>query len=244
MSTDAVYRDALFDVLLADTENLTKYIQDCIENKNAEASEFIANRYARVLKQCTELEINVDLSTVEDIKAIDSPHNRYPAYVSELTSLVHRVKKHATKREEYYIGHAFEEIQNIIINEVRKAKLLIWVNVAWFTDEQIFNSLIDAKNRGLNVQVITIKDKEKKNPLKFTGLIEVTYGSEYKLGNENLHDKFCVIDFETVIQGSYNWTNQAKLNYESISIVRKKETAIDYALRFVEIKKELKMKLK
>ena len=61
----------------------------------------------------------------------------------------------------------------------------------------------------------------------------------YKLGDRNLHDKFCVFDLETVLLGSYNWTYQATLNYESIVIVRNKEMAKSFALQFVGIKRSL-----
>jgi hypothetical protein len=52
----------------------------------------------------------------------------------------------------------FEDIQNQIIEEIRKAKYTIWVAVAWFTDKKLFNELIKKSDEGLNVQVIIIDD--------------------------------------------------------------------------------------
>ncbi|MDR1897517.1 MAG: phospholipase D-like domain-containing protein [Prevotellaceae bacterium] len=47
-----------------------------------------------------------------------------------------------------------------------------------------------------------------------------------------MHNKFCVIDEEIVISGSYNWTNKAKQNHESITIIRDKELACQFLKEF------------
>ena len=47
-----------------------------------------------------------------------------------------------------------------------------------------------------------------------------------------MHDKFCVIDLETVIHGTYNWTNMAQYHKEHIEIVKNRTTAEQYANRF------------
>lgn len=52
-----------------------------------------------------------------------------------------------------------------------------------------------------------------------------------------LHEKFCVIDLKTIINGSYNWTNRAMYNQENINIIHSHTTAETYAKRFIESKK-------
>ena len=58
--------------------------------------------------------------------------------------------------------------------------------------------------------------------------------------NGNLmHNKFCVIDGETVINGSYNWTNRAKQNYESITVIYEAtELAKQFITEFGNIKEK------
>jgi hypothetical protein len=51
-----------------------------------------------------------------------------------------------------------------------------------------------------------------------------------------MHNKFCVIDEQTVINGSYNWTNKAEYNYESITIIHDKELAFQFVDEFRAIK--------
>jgi phosphatidylserine/phosphatidylglycerophosphate/cardiolipin synthase-like enzyme len=52
-----------------------------------------------------------------------------------------------------------------------------------------------------------------------------------------MHHKFCVIDINTVISGSYNWTNKAQFNDESIDIKYSRESTEPYAKKFIDLKK-------
>lgn len=52
-----------------------------------------------------------------------------------------------------------------------------------------------------------------------------------------MHHKFCVIDLRTVIHGSYNWTNKAQWNKETISIDVGREIAEKFANEFMSLKK-------
>lgn len=48
-----------------------------------------------------------------------------------------------------------------------------------------------------------------------------------------MHDKFCVIDNQRVITGSYNWSDNAEYkNDENISIQNDPDSATRYSLEF------------
>jgi len=51
-----------------------------------------------------------------------------------------------------------------------------------------------------------------------------------------MHNKFCVIDNQTIISGSYNWTINANSNDENITILYDKLTAELYTQEFRRIK--------
>ncbi|UZJ63204.1 phospholipase D-like domain-containing protein [Sphingobacterium sp. KU25419] len=53
-----------------------------------------------------------------------------------------------------------------------------------------------------------------------------------------MHNKFCVIDLKTVIHGSYNYTNKANFNNESISIETSRQIAEQYASQFIKLYNE------
>ncbi|EGT2203407.1 DUF1669 domain-containing protein [Clostridioides difficile] len=132
----------------------------------------------------------------------------------------------------------FENIQEEIIKEIRKAKYIIWVAVAWFTDRVLFDELIKKKQEGVNVQVIVIDDEINRNSgLNYEEHFETQRKRKFGVFGENiLHHKFCVIDLNTVIHGSYNWSKKAQYNDESIDILKNQEHAQKYADRFKELK--------
>lgn len=144
-------------------------------------------------------------------------------------------------KETTYAKPYFSEIKDIIIDQINSSKYLIWVAVAWFTDKSIYNALINAKNRGVNVQVLLLDHANNKNTsgqyiLTFSKQIEAHYFKGYNPNQANLHHKFCVIDFETVITGSYNWTNSASQNSEDVVLIKDRDMTLEYAEKFIELK--------
>ena len=51
-----------------------------------------------------------------------------------------------------------------------------------------------------------------------------------------MHEKFCVIDLQTVIHGTFNWTKAASYNKEHINIDCNRETAESFADEFMKLK--------
>ena len=48
-----------------------------------------------------------------------------------------------------------------------------------------------------------------------------------------MHDKFCVIDNQVVITGSYNWSSNAEFkNDENIAILRDNKRASDFSVEY------------
>ncbi|WP_368895083.1 phospholipase D-like domain-containing protein [Priestia megaterium] len=131
----------------------------------------------------------------------------------------------------------FEDIQKQIIEEVRKAKYIIWVAVAWFTDDVLFKELVKKREKGLNIQVIIIDDDiNTKGGLRFQDYFETYKCSKKGYYGNIMHNKFCIIDLKTVINGSYNWTKKAAYNYESIEVKQSRELAEEYATEFLKLK--------
>jgi phosphatidylserine/phosphatidylglycerophosphate/cardiolipin synthase-like enzyme len=131
----------------------------------------------------------------------------------------------------------FEDIQNQIIEQIKTAKFSIWIAVAWFTDKTLFDLLITKKQEGLNIQIIVINDDINKN----YGLPYEDHFETYRVNPTGkyqniMHHKFCVIDLKTVIHGSYNWTNKARWNKETISIDISRELAEKFASEFINLK--------
>lgn len=135
------------------------------------------------------------------------------------------------------------EIKPIIIAELYKAQQSILVASAYFKDTDLANLLIEKANAGLSVDLIisdsSINDKDNKVDFDAIKNAGINY---YRLGEEKskvMHHKFCVIDLETLITGSYNWTYGAINNQENIVILKDKNLANQYADRFYELRNEI-----
>jgi len=117
-----------------------------------------------------------------------------------------------------------DTIRGAVIEELTKAEHEIYVAVAWFNDSELFNILLDKAEQGKKVDLLISNDPNnfsETNGLNFAELIEKG-GKVSRLITENvlMHNKFCVIDNQTVITGSYNWTFGAFYkNLENIVII-------------------------
>lgn len=131
----------------------------------------------------------------------------------------------------------FEQIQSQILSELDNARFLIHVAVAWFTDPVLFQKLIEKKEQGVIVQILFIDDEiNARAALPFKGnFYYMAIPPTGYFGNIN-HHKFCVIDLERVINGSYNWTTKAKYNKENITVSADRELAKNFAQQFIDIK--------
>lgn len=112
------------------------------------------------------------------------------------------------------------EIKQRIISELQKANKNIYVAMAWFTDRDIANVIIDAKNRNLVIDVLlssNIQNETVKLMFKNAG-VNV---HAFETGDERgmMHHKFCLIDNVISINGSYNYSyNASNNNVENIQV--------------------------
>src|ERR1700679_282518 len=115
----------------------------------------------------------------------------------------------------------FENIAERIQTEIGKAKHTLFIAVAWFTNKNIFNSILSRAKEGCDVTIIISDDSINANSGIDFSELEKHNSRFYKFGNgesELMHNKFCVIDNSIVINGSYNWSYKAENNSENIVI--------------------------
>ena len=107
----------------------------------------------------------------------------------------------------------FENIRNLIIDNIRASKTEIKIAVAWFTQRQLYDAVLDALERGVKVSLIMMKDFINCGiyglPLQSFvdkgGLLHFVTSRGW-----TMHNKFCLFDNCMVISGSYNWTYSAE----------------------------------
>lgn len=125
----------------------------------------------------------------------------------------------------------FENIQAQIQTRLLAAETEIDLAVAWFTDRLLFDTVCKKAKTGINVRLLLFDD-EINQYLSFQDL-EACGGKVFRISEKLMHNKFCVIDREVVISGSYNWTKKAadSGNYENITITTGDPL---FALQFVQ----------
>ena len=116
----------------------------------------------------------------------------------------------------------FSNIRSQIIRLLQESTSEVKVAMAWFTNNELFEELLACVKRGVDVQLILLDDEINYHPYApdFNELISL--GGVLRIApvlNGFMHHKFCVIDRNTVITGSYNWTYYAETrNLENIII--------------------------
>ena len=125
----------------------------------------------------------------------------------------------------------FQDIQSKILLELSKARVSIIVAVAWFTNQTLANKLIEKYQEGLNIKVLLYDDYT--NRTHHADFSSITVKMTKAIRGGKMHDKFCVIDNQVVVTGSYNWSNSAEFrNDENIAILRDNQRASDFSVEF------------
>ena len=134
-----------------------------------------------------------------------------------------------------------DEIEDEIIRNLQEAKNEICIAMAWFTSKNIMKVLNELKNRGVDIKIIIDNNRinGRNNNLRLWNscnilkMVDVNRpGSKY---NNYMHNKYCIIDDITVIDGSYNWSENAKYNLEHIIVIKDENTVKKYKQGFYKI---------
>ena len=125
----------------------------------------------------------------------------------------------------------FNNIADQIIKYLDEARVSIHVAIAWFTNQRIADKLVEKKKEGLDVKVVYFKDYTN---CKFgVDLDNIPFKAICGTRGGIMHNKFCVIDNQKVITGSYNWSENAEnKNDENAAVVYDNDIASYYSVEF------------
>ena len=126
---------------------------------------------------------------------------------------------------------------NAIIEQINNAKSEILVQAYSFTSAPIAKALLSAHKRG--VKIVAVLDKSNKTAkyssatFLFNAGIPVFIDSAHAIA----HNKIIILDRETVITGSFNFTKAAEeKNAENVLILKSKDLAKEYLKNWTEHK--------
>ena len=129
----------------------------------------------------------------------------------------------------------YDDPELIIIKNIDDSKKFINIAMYTFTDREIAQSIIRAKDRGVNIKIYLDRSQVNAKYSKSRYLINngIEEGIRISSNNYIMHNKFAVIDNKIVITGSYNWTASAgERNDENLLIIDDKNIIEKYQNQF------------
>ena len=133
--------------------------------------------------------------------------------------------------EVYFSPHG--SCTDAIIKELNKAKSTVLVQAYSFTSAPIAKALLNAHKRGVKVEVILDKSQRTDKYSSATFLFNAGIPTKIDSKHAIAHNKVMVIDGETVITGSFNFTKAAEeKNAENLLIIKSKELASQYLMNW------------
>lgn len=143
-----------------------------------------------------------DINTLNDV--VKKALNSYFSGVTEVkTEIISAVE--------------FKNIEKKILDALDEAIATIDVSVAWFTNVTLQKKLLEKKKDGCKVRIMI--DANHTNQKHGVDLNPFEHKAIKAERNGIMHHKFCVIDNNITIHGSYNWTTAAETkNNEEISV--------------------------
>lgn len=203
----------------------------------------IRSRFKQVLEQSEiqdQIKIILGIFSLIPIQSFDESEREIKTILKNKIEEV--IKKYDTKlviNDEDIKAH-FDKIQEKILEEIESARFLVQIAVAWFTDPIIFRKLANKNYSGVTVELILLDDNiNRKSGLEYEKYMSVFWSKSDRM----MHHKYCVIDLNTCITGSYNWTNKAAYyNRENISIKKGTSSVLEYAVDFTNLKSVINRK--
>ena len=135
----------------------------------------------------------------------------------------------------------FSDIESKILLELDKASFSIQIAMAWWTSKPLAKKIIEKARMGVQVEVIVNDDnpfymhKYPDNEFIPRGLLEAgVILLSYEVPRPGtFHHKYCIIDEQLVITGSFNWTyNGENNNEENIVVINDTNLVKSYLERF------------
>jgi phosphatidylserine/phosphatidylglycerophosphate/cardiolipin synthase-like enzyme len=117
-----------------------------------------------------------------------------------------------------------------------QAKASIKIAVAWFNDADLF-AILKAKNNDVHIVVVIVNDKTNNSRgNNFADFIDANKDFYFANSQNLMHHKFCIIDNEILITGSYNWTRGAKSNHENVLLIESASDVVsEYSQKFDDL---------
>jgi phosphatidylserine/phosphatidylglycerophosphate/cardiolipin synthase-like enzyme len=110
---------------------------------------------------------------------------------------------------------------DVVVQEIKNARHEVLVLAYSFTSKVISQALVDAKMRGLHVEIVLDHSNEKEEHTDLPFFMEQGLAPLIDAHHAIAHNKVMVIDGRTLVTGSFNFTRQAEIeNAENLLVFK------------------------
>lgn len=142
----------------------------------------------------------------------------------------------------------FDDCVDIVLKNINDAKHFIFGAVCWITNKKILSALTKKANEGVVVELIAdnnnankrFREKEEYDNLPFPIFYVTDLNKDYWGSNGMMHLKYCLIDSEIALYGTFNWSDHAEINDEDIHEDKNSSSINAYFDEFVKLKSKYK----
>ena len=122
-----------------------------------------------------------------------------------------------------------QNCDGMISEKIMESRDSIYIQAYHLTNQKIINSLLLAEGRGVDISVILDKTAIHESGKLMDGGIPVYIDYKPRIA----HNKVMIIDGESVVTGSFNFTQSAQTrNAENVIIIKDKDLAKAYKYNF------------
>lgn len=122
-----------------------------------------------------------------------------------------------------------------IVSEIASARSEILVQAYSFTSVPVAKALLDARKRGVRIEVVLDKSQRRERYSSADFLVHGGIPTYIDDRHSIAHNKIMIFDRNTLITGSFNFTKAAEeKNAENLLVIRKNRPLVDRYLRNLE----------
>lgn len=220
-------------------QQIINFIKDSFQKKEFSSSERQALKKLISVKQPSAHELNVLRSELFGL--IENQSNS--ADVVKLVNWIEGINKCLLPKQEdvkttenrCYFSPG-DDCENAIVSSIRNAKHSVKICVFTISENVISDAVVKAHKKGISVKIITDNDKLNDMGSDIRMLSKAGIRIRIDQSSSHMHHKFCVVDKEVLLTGSYNWTKSAAdRNQENILVTEDPKMVKSYLSEFEKL---------
>ncbi len=118
----------------------------------------------------------------------------------------------------------FENHKSVIEAELNQANKIVLIAVAWINFKEYFDIFKNVLEKPAKLKIVCSDNWQNRSHQSSIDALE-KLGAEIRLlkmprQTNHMHHKFCIIDNNTILNGSFNWSPNATSSFENIIVIK------------------------